>query len=46
VTGEREGLLIARPYSERPSRAAYQLAAEGNELAGAPRLDHARTRPD
>src|SRR5712664_2233073 len=35
---EREGLLIARSYSERPSRAAYQLAAEGTELAGALRL--------
>ena len=32
---EREGLLIARPYSERPPRAAYQLTAEGTELAGA-----------
>jgi hypothetical protein len=31
---ERDGLLIARPYSERPSRAAYQLTAEGTELAG------------
>jgi len=38
VTGEREGLLIARPYPERPPRAAYQLAAEGTELAGALRL--------
>jgi len=35
---EREGLLIARPYSERPTRAAYQLTAEGTELAGALRL--------
>ena len=26
---EREGLLIARPYSERPPRAAYQLTAVG-----------------
>jgi DNA-binding HxlR family transcriptional regulator len=26
---EQEGLLIARPYSERPPRAAYQLTAEG-----------------
>jgi DNA-binding HxlR family transcriptional regulator len=32
---ERDGLLIARPYSERPPRAAYQLTAEGAELAGA-----------
>ena len=35
---EREGLLIARPYSERPPRAAYQLTAEGTELARARRL--------
>jgi DNA-binding HxlR family transcriptional regulator len=35
---EREGLLIARPYSERSPRAAYQLTAEGTELAGALRL--------
>ena len=35
---EREGLLIARSYSERPPRAAYQLTAEGAELAGALRL--------
>ena len=35
---EREGLLIARPYSERPPRAAYQLTAEGAELAGVLRL--------
>ena len=35
---EREGLLVARPYSERPPRAAYQLTGEGQELAGALRL--------
>ena len=35
---EREGLLVARPYSERPPRVAYQLTAEGRELAGALRL--------
>jgi DNA-binding HxlR family transcriptional regulator len=35
---EREGLLIARPYSQRPPRAAYQLTAEGAELAGVLRL--------
>src|SRR6516162_7251096 len=35
---EREGLLVARPYSDRPPRAAYQLTAEGSELAGALRL--------
>jgi DNA-binding HxlR family transcriptional regulator len=32
---ERDRLLVARPYSERPPRAAYQLTAEGTELAGA-----------
>ena len=35
---EREGLLVARPYSERPPRSAYNLTAEGKELAGALRL--------
>src|SRR5215468_1828098 len=35
---EREGLLVARPYSERPPRAAYQLTADGRGLAGALRL--------
>jgi DNA-binding HxlR family transcriptional regulator len=35
---EREGLLVARPYSDRPPRVAYQLTAEGRELAGALRL--------
>jgi DNA-binding HxlR family transcriptional regulator len=35
---ERDALLIARPYSERPPRAAYELTAEGKELAGALRL--------
>jgi DNA-binding HxlR family transcriptional regulator len=35
---ERDGLLVARPYSERPPRSAYQLTAEGAELAGALRL--------
>jgi DNA-binding HxlR family transcriptional regulator len=35
---EREGLLVARPYSERPPRVAYELTAEGKELAGALRL--------
>src|SRR5271156_6877163 len=35
---EREGLLVARPYSEHPPRVAYQLTAEGRELAGALRL--------
>jgi DNA-binding HxlR family transcriptional regulator len=35
---ERDGLLVARSYSERPPRAVYQLTAEGTELAGALRL--------
>jgi DNA-binding HxlR family transcriptional regulator len=35
---ERDGLLIARPYSQRPPRAVYQLTAEGRELTGALRL--------
>jgi DNA-binding HxlR family transcriptional regulator len=35
---EREALLLARPYSERPPRFAYELTAVGRELAGALRL--------
>ena len=35
---EREGVLTARPYSERPPRLAYELTAEGRDLAGALRL--------
>lgn len=35
---EREGVLVARPYSERPPRFAYELSADGLELAGALRL--------
>jgi DNA-binding HxlR family transcriptional regulator len=35
---ERDALIVARPYSERPPRAAYQLTAQGTELAGALRL--------
>jgi DNA-binding HxlR family transcriptional regulator len=35
---EREALLVARPYSQRPPRSAYELTAEGKELAGALRL--------
>ena len=35
---ERDGLLVARPYTDRPPRAAYELTAEGRELAGALRL--------
>jgi DNA-binding HxlR family transcriptional regulator len=35
---ERDGLVVARPYSERPPRMDYTLAADGRDLAGALRL--------
>jgi len=35
---ERVGVVVARPYSERPVRMAYELSAAGRELAGALRL--------
>jgi DNA-binding HxlR family transcriptional regulator len=35
---ERDGLLVARSYSERPPRFMYDLTAEGRALAGALRL--------
>jgi DNA-binding HxlR family transcriptional regulator len=35
---EREGLVVARPYSERPLRVSYELTADGHGLAGALRL--------
>src|SRR4051795_12529068 len=35
---EREALVVARPYSERPPRFSYELTAAGMELAGALRL--------
>jgi len=35
---ERDALLRSRLYVERPPRAAYELTAEGMELAGALRL--------
>jgi DNA-binding HxlR family transcriptional regulator len=35
---EREALVVARPYSERPPRMGYELSAAGRELAGALRL--------
>jgi DNA-binding HxlR family transcriptional regulator len=35
---ERNALVIARPYSERPPRVEYELSAAGQELAGALRL--------
>jgi DNA-binding HxlR family transcriptional regulator len=35
---EDEGLVVARAYSERPRRFAYELTQSGSELAGALRL--------
>ena len=35
---EREGLVVARPYSSHARRHAYELTAAGLELAGALRL--------
>jgi DNA-binding HxlR family transcriptional regulator len=35
---ERNALVIARPYSERPPRFVYELTAPGQELAGALRM--------
>jgi DNA-binding HxlR family transcriptional regulator len=35
---ERNALVVARPYSERPPRFDYELSASGRELAGALRL--------
>jgi DNA-binding HxlR family transcriptional regulator len=35
---EREAIVVARPYQERPPRMAYELTAEAQDLAGALRL--------
>jgi DNA-binding HxlR family transcriptional regulator len=35
---EREAVVTARPYSERPVRLSYELTEAGRELAGALRL--------
>ncbi len=35
---EREGVVLPRPYSERPPRFSYELTATGAELAGTLRL--------
>ena len=35
---ERDGLLVARPYSERPPRYVYELTSRGLELADVLRL--------
>lgn len=31
---ERQGLVVAQPYSERPPRSLYELTESGRELAG------------
>lgn len=35
---EQDGLVLARPYSERPPRFLYELTAAGQDLAGVLRL--------
>ena len=35
---EAEGVVLARPYQDRPPRVAYELTAAGRGLAGALRL--------
>jgi DNA-binding HxlR family transcriptional regulator len=35
---ERNAVILARPYSERPPRFVYELGASGRELAGPLRL--------
>jgi DNA-binding HxlR family transcriptional regulator len=35
---ERQGLVVSRPYSERPPRLEYDLTASGAELAGVLKL--------
>ena len=35
---EAEGIVIARPYQQRPPRLAYELTGAGSDLAGALRL--------
>ena len=35
---ERQGLVVAQPYSERPPRYVYELTSAGADLAGALRL--------
>jgi DNA-binding HxlR family transcriptional regulator len=35
---ERDGLVIAKPYSQRPKRLLYELTATGRELADVLRL--------
>lgn len=35
---ERDGVIVAAPYSQRPPRFSYELTGAGRELAGALRL--------
>jgi DNA-binding HxlR family transcriptional regulator len=35
---EREGVVLARPYTDRPPRMEYALTSAGHDLAGALRL--------
>jgi DNA-binding HxlR family transcriptional regulator len=35
---ERHGIVVSRPYTERPRRLTYDLSGSGRELAGALRL--------
>lgn len=35
---ERAGILLARPYQQRPTRLAYTLTADGHDLASALRM--------
>jgi DNA-binding HxlR family transcriptional regulator len=35
---ERDGLLVSRPYMDRPPRSTYALTADGKELGSALRL--------
>ncbi|MFN2589934.1 MAG: winged helix-turn-helix transcriptional regulator [Actinomycetota bacterium] len=35
---ERDGVVLTRPYSDRPVRFEYELTAAGRDLAGALRL--------
>jgi DNA-binding HxlR family transcriptional regulator len=35
---ERDGLVLAEAYSQRPARYEYRVSSEGQELAGALRL--------
>ena len=35
---EREGVVVSRPYQERPPRMEYSLTGDGRDLAGALRL--------